>query len=87
MSAGKSGSLFFYTADNLLMLKTISHNEYVHFKKIMKDYYNHMLAYPHTMITRFFGMHKIKFSYSGLKPAKRIYFVIMANVFNTSREV
>jgi 1-phosphatidylinositol-4-phosphate 5-kinase len=39
MSAGKSGSLFFYSSDNLLMLKTISHNEYLHFKKIMKDYY------------------------------------------------
>ena len=61
MSAGKSGSLFFYTADGSLLLKTISHDEFVHFKAIMKDYYYHLLAYPHTMISRFFGLHKIKF--------------------------
>jgi hypothetical protein len=43
MSAGKSGSLFFYTADGSLLLKTISHDEFVHFKTIMKDYYYHLL--------------------------------------------
>ena len=84
-SAGKSGSLFYYTADGLYMLKTISHNEFVHFKKIMKDYYNHIMAYPHTMITRFFGLHKVKFSKS--MKTERIYFVIMANVFNTTKEI
>jgi 1-phosphatidylinositol-4-phosphate 5-kinase len=67
------------------MLKTISHNEFVHFLKIMKEYYNHMLGYPHTMIARFFGLHKIKFSDEG--KTKRIYFVIMANVFNTDKEI
>jgi 1-phosphatidylinositol-4-phosphate 5-kinase len=85
MSAGKSGSLFFYTADGSLMLKTISHDEFEHFKTIMKDYYYHLLAYPHTMVARFFGLHKIKFSDGAGFQSKRIYFVIMANVFNTTR--
>ena len=87
MSAGKSGSLFYYTADGSLMLKTISHDEFVHFKTIMKDYYYHILAFPHTMVARFFGLHKIRFSQgSGLK-TERIYFVTMANVFNTPRHI
>jgi len=80
-SAGKSGSLFYYTSDGLFMLKTISHDEFVHFRRIMKDYYHHMLAYPHTLITRFLGLHKVKFTKT--TKTTRIYFVIMANVFNT----
>jgi 1-phosphatidylinositol-4-phosphate 5-kinase len=87
MSEGKSGSMFYYTADGLLMLKTISHNEFVHFKNTMKDYYEHMLSYPHTLITRFFGLHKVKFVYKGAIRDKRIYFIIMANVFNTPRHI
>lgn len=51
----------------------------------MKEYYYHLLKFPHTMIARFYGLHKIKF----LKTTKteRIYFVIMANVFNTTNEI
>lgn len=84
-SSGKSGSLFYYTADGKFMLKTISHDEFEHFRFIMKDYYLHLLKFPHTMIARFYGLHKIKF----VKTTKteRIYFVIMANVFNTNREI
>lgn len=84
-SSGKSGSLFYYTADGAFMLKTISHDEFEHFKFIMKEYYLHLLKFPHTMIARFFGLHKIKF----VKTTKieRIYFVIMANVFNTTRDI
>ena len=84
-SAGKSGSLFYYTADGMYMLKTVSHDEFEHFKAIMKNYYHHMLAYPHTMITRFYGLHKIKFTRT--TRIERVYFVIMANVFNTSQNI
>lgn len=84
-SAGKSGSLFYYTSDQLFMLKTISHNEFEHFLSIMKDYYQHMLSYPHTLVARILGLHKIKMVRDG--KTERIYFVIMANVFNTVREI
>jgi len=84
-SAGKSGSLFYYTTDGLYMLKTISHDEFEHFKAIMKNYYHHMLAYPHTMLTRFYGLHKIKFTRT--TRIERVYFVIMANVFNTKQSI
>lgn len=59
-STGKSGSFFYYTADNKFMLKTISPAEFKHLKTILKDYYNHLTMNPHTLITRFFGLHKIK---------------------------
>ena len=84
-SAGKSGSLFFYTADGNFLLKTIPHREFEHFKRILNSYYMHLLSYPHSMVTRFFGLHKIKFNKASR--TERIYFVIMANAFNTTREV
>jgi len=80
-SAGKSGSLFYYTNDQKFMLKTISHNEFTHFLSIMQNYYSHMLAFPHSLVARILGLHKIKFTRDGR--IHRIYFVIMANVFNT----
>ena len=84
-SAGKSGSLFYYTSDQQFMLKTISHNEFEHFKFIMKSYYYHLLGYPHSLVARILGLHKIKLRRDG--KTERIYFVIMANVFNTNRQI
>jgi 1-phosphatidylinositol-4-phosphate 5-kinase len=68
------------------MLKTISPAEFKHLIEILKDYYDHLVAYPHSLITRFFGLHKIK-SADPKNGKKKLYFVIMANVFNTSREI
>ncbi len=45
----------------------------------------HLLAYPHTLIARILGLHKIKMQRDG--KTQRIYFVIMANVFNTTRDI
>jgi len=83
-STGKSGSFFYYTPDSRYMLKTISHAEFLRLKSILKQYYTHMVNYPQTMITRFYGLHKIKYN-KEKGGVERIYFIIMANVFNTTR--
>lgn len=67
------------------MLKTISHQEFTHLKLILRDYFEHVSTYKHTLITRFYGLHKIKYTKKFGKI--RIYFIIMANVFNTNREI
>ena len=85
-SAGKSGSFFYYTSDSKYMLKTISHAEFVRLKTILKNYYDHMVKHPQTLITRFFGLHKIKYN-RDVGGIQRIYFIIMANVFNTTRQI
>lgn len=90
-STGKSGSFFYYTADSNFMLKTISSAEFHHLRHILKEYYDHLALYPHSLITRFYGLHKIKYSKGGVLGTEggkvRIYFVIMANVFKTSRHI
>lgn len=81
-STGKSGSFFYYSPDNKYMIKTISHNEFVRLKEILKNYFEHLLRYPQTLITRYFGLHKIKYKRDG-GGIQRVYFIVMANVFNT----
>jgi len=68
------------------MLKTISCSEFHKLRAILKDYYEHLVTYPHSLITRFFGLPKIKYS-KPLGGKVRIYFVIMANVFKTARDI
>lgn len=60
-----------------------------HLRTILKDYYQHLSLYPHSLITRFFGLHKIKYNkaFGALGNKFRIYIVIMANVFKTSRDI
>ena len=86
-STGKSGSFFYYTADSKYMLKTIHHTEFLRLKHILKLYYEHILKNPQTLITRFFGLHKIKYKDDSSNSFQRVYFIIMANVFNTKRVI
>ena len=47
------------------MLKTIHYQEYLRLKIILKNYYEHIVKYPQTLITRFLGLHKIKYKPEG----------------------
>lgn len=86
-SSGKSGSFFYYTADGKYMLKTISKTEFKFFKSILRNYYYHIEKNDETMITRIYGLHKMIFFRKNRKTEKTIYFSIMNNVFNTSKEI
>jgi len=85
-STGKSGSFFYYSADGKYTLKTISKDEFLFFREILKNYYTHLINNPHTLIIKFFGLHKIKFLKKKSKKEK-VYFVIMSNVFHTLKEI
>lgn len=82
-TTGKSGSFFFYSDDGKYMLKTLSVDEYVFFRKFIPDYYFHLYKNPHTLITRFFGFHKIIVCSS----KKTLYFVVMGNLFQNDYEL
>jgi len=85
-SSGKSGSFFYYSADGKYTLKTISREEFHFLRKILNNYYNHIMKNPNTLIIKFYGLHKVRFMKSSRKK-KKLYFVIMANVFHTSKEI
>ncbi|CDW73973.1 phosphatidylinositol-4-phosphate 5-kinase family protein [Stylonychia lemnae] len=80
-SSGKSGSLFYYTEDQKYMIKTISRDEFKKLKEILKQYYNHIKQNPSTLITRFFGLHKVSWKVQAIIHKK--YLVVMNNIFKS----
>ena len=82
-SEGKSGSFFYYSADGKYMVKTISHAEHRFFRKILAKYYSHIVTNPDTLLVRFLGAHQIRFGRHSKFGSKRIYFVVMGNLFDT----
>jgi len=51
-SSGKSGSFFYYSADGKYTLKTISREEFHFLRKILNNYYTHIMNNPNTLIIK-----------------------------------
>ena len=81
-SPGKSGSFFYFSHDYRFIIKTIRHGEHKLFLKILQPYYEHVQANPQTLLSQFYGLHRVK-----LPGRKKIHFVIMNNLFPPHRDV
>ena len=81
-SPGKSGSFFYFSRDYRFIIKTIRHNEHKFLLRILKDYHLHIKSNPHTLLSRFYGLHRVK-----LPGGKKIHFVIMNNLFPPHRDI
>ncbi|KAG5459792.1 MAG: hypothetical protein BJ554DRAFT_8251, partial [Olpidium bornovanus] len=81
-SPGKSGSFFYYSSDYRFIIKTIHHSEHKFFRAILPSYYEHVRANPNTLISRFFGLHRVK-----LPHGRKVHFVVMGNVFPPNRDI
>ncbi|XP_057438239.1 phosphatidylinositol 4-phosphate 5-kinase 9-like isoform X2 [Lotus japonicus] len=81
-SPGKSGSVFFLSQDDRFMIKTLRKSELKIFLRMLPDYHHHVKSYENTLITKFFGLHRIKPS-SGQK----FRFAVMGNMFCTELRI
>ncbi|KAI0202823.1 hypothetical protein F4808DRAFT_419989 [Astrocystis sublimbata] len=81
-SPGKSGSFFYFSRDYKYIIKTIHHGEHRFLRKILKDYYNHVIDNPNTLLSQFYGLHRVKMPYG-----KKIHFVVMNNLFPPHRDI
>ncbi|KAJ3230305.1 Phosphatidylinositol-4-phosphate 5-kinase [Chytriomyces hyalinus] len=81
-SPGKSGSFFYFSQDYRFIIKTISKAEHKFFRKILKGYYEHIKANPETLISRIFGLHRVK-----LPGGQKIRFVVMGNLFPANKDI
>ncbi|CAL1698694.1 unnamed protein product [Somion occarium] len=81
-SPGKSGSFFYFSRDYRFIIKTIHHSEHKFLRNILKDYHAHVKNNPHTLISRFYGLHRVK-----LPRGRKIHFVIMNNLFPPHKDV
>lgn len=81
-SPGKSGSFFYFSRDYRYIIKTIHHSEHKFLRKILKDYYQHVENNPNTLLSQFYGLHRVKMPYG-----KKIHFVVMNNLFPPHRDI
>ena len=71
-----AGSFFYFSSDNRFLVKTISQAESRTLQRILPDYLKHMLENRNTLLSRIFGLYKLKMDDT------TSIFVIMGNVFN-----
>ena len=80
ISNSKSGQFFFYTHERQYMIKTVSKDESKFLRKILPQYHHHLSQNPNTLLTKIYGMHRVK---PHKKPER--HFLIFSNVFNTRK--
>jgi len=81
-SPGKSGSFFYFSRDYKYIIKTIHHAEHKLLRRILRDYYAHVQENPNTLISQFYGLHRVKVPYG-----RKIHFVVMNNLFPPHRDI
>lgn len=81
-SPGKSGSFFYFSRDYKYIIKTIHHAEHKLLRKILRDYYAHVKSNPNTLISQFYGLHRVKIAYG-----RKVHFVVMNNLFPPHRDI
>lgn len=81
-SPGKSGSFFYFSRDYKYIIKTIHHAEHKFLRKILRNYYDHVRANPNTLLSQFYGLHRVKIPYG-----RKIHFVVMNNLFPPHRDI
>ncbi|XP_060768247.1 phosphatidylinositol 4-phosphate 5-kinase-like protein 1 isoform X2 [Neoarius graeffei] len=75
ISNSKSKADFFLTNDKRFFLKTQSRREIRFLLSHLKHYMEHLEKYPHSLLVKFLGVHKIKFAH------RKKYFIVMQSVF------
>lgn len=81
-SPGKSGSFFYFSRDYKYIIKTIHQAEHKLLRRILRDYYHHIEHNPNTLISQFYGLHRVKIPYG-----RKIHFVVMNNLFPPHRDI
>lgn len=81
-SPGKSGSFFYFSRDYRFIIKTIHHSEHAFLLGILPQYYVHIKKNPQTLLSRFYGLHRVK-----LPRGRKIHFVIMNNLFPPHKDI
>ncbi|TKY71345.1 Phosphatidylinositol 4-phosphate 5-kinase 8 [Spatholobus suberectus] len=81
-SPGKSGSIFYLSKDDRFVIKTVNKSELKVLLNMLPKYYRHVGDHENTLITKFFGLHRIT-----PRGGKKVRFVVMGNVFCTELQI
>lgn len=77
-SEGKSGNIFYFTANKAFMVKSVPKEEYDTLRAILPQYHRYLLSNPDSMLCRYFGCYSISLPVG----KRRMFFVVMQNLFN-----
>ena len=83
ISNAKSGQFFFYSSDGRYMIKTMTNAESKFLRQILPEYFKHCCENPNTLVTRFFGMYRVKLYHL----RRNVKFVIMNSVYYTDKNL
>ncbi|CEP64590.1 1-phosphatidylinositol-4-phosphate 5-kinase LALA0_S12e02432g [Lachancea lanzarotensis] len=88
-SPGKSGSFFYFSRDYKYIIKTIHHAEHLHLRRTLREYYTHIKENPDTLVSQFYGLHRVKMpiSFKSKIKHRKIYFLVMNNLFPPHLEI
>ncbi|KAF5746833.1 putative phosphatidylinositol-4-phosphate 5-kinase mRNA family protein [Tripterygium wilfordii] len=81
-SPGKSGSFFYLTQDDRIMIKTVKKSEVKVLIKMLSSYYQHVCRYENSLVTKFYGVHCVK-PIGGQKTR----FIVMGNLFCSEYQI
>ncbi|KAJ7290896.1 hypothetical protein O6H91_Y292600 [Diphasiastrum complanatum] len=81
-SPGKSGSVFFLSHDDRYIIKTLRKSEVKVLLGMLPSYYHHVQMYENMLITKFFGVHRVK-PFGG----RKVRFVVMGNMLCTDLHI
>ncbi|GBG71474.1 hypothetical protein CBR_g8891 [Chara braunii] len=79
-SPGKSGSVFYLSNDDRFIIKTMKKAEMGVLLGMLPHYFRHVKTYENTLLTKFFGLHRIK-----PQGGRKVRFVVMGNMFSGLR--
>ncbi|ETV89679.1 hypothetical protein H257_00870 [Aphanomyces astaci] len=77
-SEGKSGNLFYFTVNKRFMVKSVPEDEFEVLRSILPYYHGYLQSHPKSYLCRYFGCHSISLPVG----TRRMYFVVMQNLFN-----
>ncbi|KAJ2349910.1 Phosphatidylinositol-4-phosphate 5-kinase, partial [Coemansia erecta] len=81
-SSGKSGSFFYYSQDYRFIIKTVHHTEHKFMRQILPQYYEFVRDNPHTLLSRIYGLHRIK-----LPQGRKVHFIVMSNILPPNKDI
>merc|ERR1712003_99659 len=76
------GQFFFYSHDGQFLIKSMTRSECKLMRKILPSYYYYVKNQPNTLLTKFYGMYRVK-----THNRQPIYFVVMGSVFYTDLDI
>jgi 1-phosphatidylinositol-4-phosphate 5-kinase len=83
MSNSKSGMYFFISNDKKYMIKTLKGYECKFLRRILPHYVQYMVRNPNSLITQYYGLHRVKMPHLN----RKIHFVVMNNIFHTPKPI